>query len=137
MGILKNLGIGLESQMNEWCDKMLIKNYEIVGGRINARGPVIIYNKKWEELPYPFGIVIGDFTISSCKELTSFKNFPQKVTGNFICNFCLGLKSFDGIPVEVGKDFICLFSGVKIEDKDLKNTRIGGKIQNKNNEKIY
>ena len=98
----------LKSDIEAWCEEMGIKKYTINSqGEIDVNGHVELRYRKFEELPYKFGIVTGHFTVEGCKNLTSLKNCPDEVGGGFSCRYCKELDSLEGCPKEVGGHFWC------------------------------
>lgn len=89
--------------------------------------------KKIDTLPFPFGIILGDFdvygigltTLENCpvtvcgnfdctgNKLTSLEGAPQTVGGHFGCNGNDKLTSLEGAPKTVNGDFITNHNGIK------------------------
>ena len=102
----------LKADIEAWCEGMGIENYTINDkGEIDVDGGVY-FNRStfntFEELPYKFGKIRGNFSLSHCKNLTSLKNCPYFVDGYFNCSSCLKLDSLEGCPKEVKVDFWCV-----------------------------
>ena len=118
---------GVKKQANKqgieaWCGEMGIENYTINSkDEIDVNGNVNLGGKSFEELPYKFGRVKGNFTVSSNEELTSLKNCPDEVDGYFSCYQCSKLFSLEGCPKEVGKDFYCRRCKRKFTIKEVKS----------------
>ena len=119
-----------------------VKNYTInEDGTVDVDGDVNLTYKELTEIPVKFGVVKGNFNVSS-NNLLSLKNCPKVVTGEFNCSFntklsslkygpksaknyyCYDcdLKSLEGAPNEVTGTFNC--SG----NKNLTSLKDGPKI---------
>ena len=101
----------LKADIEAWCEGMGIENYTINDkGEIDVDGGVY-FNRStfntFEELPYKFGKVRGNFSLSHCKNLTSLKNCPYFVERDFSCMDCPQLDSLKGCPKEVLRCFYC------------------------------
>lgn len=96
------------ADIEAWCEKMRIKNYTInFEGEIDVDGEVWLQSKGIRVLPYKFGRVSTDFSISYNTGLTSLKNCPNIVDGSFDCQGCKKLTTLEGAPQEVGVVFNC------------------------------
>ena len=101
----------LKQDIEAWCEKMGIENYTINSkGEIDVDGGVY-FNRStfntFEELPYKFGKVRGNFSLSDNKNLISLKNCPYFVEHDFSCMDCSQLESLEGCPKEVIRCFYC------------------------------
>lgn len=72
------------------CRRHKITNYEIVGGKVNVYGCVLIggsddYPGSYRKLPINFGFIKGDFECSD-NELTTMVGSPETVGGYFNCS---------------------------------------------------
>ena len=95
-----------EQEVKSWCEEMEIENYTINSkGEIDVNGNGVLRYQKFEELPYKFGTVNGNFDVDNCKNLISLKNCPNIVRGYFSCEGCTQLDSLEGCPKEIGGDF--------------------------------
>jgi hypothetical protein len=74
-------------------------------GLMNVDGSVNFNDMEFEELPFKFGTVTGNFECSE-NYLTSLFGSPHTVGGNF---YCIGnkLTSLEHAPKEVGRSFLC------------------------------
>jgi hypothetical protein len=107
-----------------------IENYTINDdGTVDVDGDVNLTYEGLTEIPVKFGVVKGDFNVSS-NNLLSLKNCPQVVTGQFACAnnsqltslkwgpksatdyFCYAcdLKSLEGAPNKVSGIFNCSYN---------------------------
>ena len=118
---------GVKKQYNienikAWCEEMGIEKYTINSqGEIDVNGGVNLSGKNFEELPYKFGKVRGNFTMYENKKLTSLKNCPDEVGGDFSCYYCSKLFSLEGCPKKVNKYFNCGGCGREFTEKEVKS----------------
>ena len=99
------------AEIKTWCEEMGIYWYTINSkGEIDVDGGVY-FNRStfntFEELPYKFGKVRGNFSLSHNKNLISLKNCPYFVERDFSCMDCSQLESLEGCPKEVIRCFYC------------------------------
>ena len=112
----------LKAEIEAWCDKMGIENYTINSkGEIDVDGYVDLRSKSFKELPYKFGKVNGNFTLSYCKNLISLKNCPDKVSGYFGCKECTSLDSLKGCPKYIEQNFLCKNCKRKFTEEEVKS----------------
>ena len=98
----------LKSDIEAWCKGMGIENYTINNeSEIDVDGGVYLRRNTFEELPYKFGKVRGNFSVSYCKNLISLKNCPDYVERDFTCMDCSKIDSLEGCPKEVKGNFYC------------------------------
>ena len=96
------------AEIEAWCEEMGIENYTINSkGEIDVNGGVNLFNSDFEELPYKFGDVDGEFSLSGCKNLTSLKNCPDYVGNFFSCSLCSRLDSLEECPKKIMGCFYC------------------------------
>ena len=106
--------------IESWCEEMNIENYTINSkGEIDVGGDVNLSGRDFKELPYKFGTVTGYFSLSSCKNLTSLKNCPNKVSRYFDADGCSQLELLEGCPMEVGGNFYCRWCKHKFTKKEV------------------
>ena len=85
--------------------------------------------QKFEELPYKFGTVNGNFDVDNCKNLISLKNCPDYVHNSFSCSKCTRLDSLEGCPKEVKGNFYCDKCKRKFTKEEVKSLcKVNGKI---------
>ena len=98
----------LKSDIEAWCGGMGIEKYTInAKGEIDVDGGVYLRHNTLKELPYKFGKVGGNFSLSYCKNLISLKNCPDIVDRDFTCMDCSQIDSLEGCPKEVLRCFYC------------------------------
>ena len=82
----------------DWLESMEIKNYIVNNDlTVDVNGEVILSNKNLLEIPVQFGVVMGNFSVSNNKKLTSLVGSPKKCE-IFYCNDCDSLKSLEFAP---------------------------------------
>ena len=69
---------------------------------VDVRGDVILNDSEHTKLPFQFGIVTGDFTITNFSELMSLEGFPKKIGKSLDITRCNKLKSLKGITQDIG-----------------------------------
>ena len=106
-----NFTLKSEKDIRGWLAGFDIRNFEITSDLIvNVNENVDLEARRLLELPFQFGVIKGDFTISYNK-LTSLKGSPFKVTEYFRCNGN-PLLSLEYAPREV-YDFDCSRCGLR------------------------
>ena len=142
---LSDLGIGEYS----------IRNDGVVD--VQQKTPIHLSFIKYEELPFKFGVVAGDFRISKSRNLKSLKGCPDVVEGDFTCDhnyrlenlqffpkkiygcvsvvFCDQIKSLEGVPREIARDFNCSSNSSLASLNGLPD-RIGGVLNIKSTPKL-
>lgn len=93
-------------------------------GLVNVGGNVLLNSKNLTHLPFKFGIVNGDFSLSD-NQLINLENSPNEVKGSFYCSNN-PLASTAGCPKIILKNFVCRDTPIEIlESKDLPE-KVGG-----------
>ena len=111
-----------KAEIEAWCEEMTIENYTINSqSEIDVDGSVNLRFKDFDELPYKFGRVNGQFSLSNNKNLISLKNCPDFVDSYFNCSLCRKLDSLEGCPKEVGSDFYCVGCKRKFTEEEIKS----------------
>jgi hypothetical protein len=94
-----------EKSIEDHCQELYLKNYEIVNDLVNVKGNVLIVNRKIRKFPINFGIIGGMFNFND-NLLTSLEGGPIEVQGDYDV-YNNKLYTLKGGPIEVGRDFIC------------------------------
>jgi len=71
-------------------------------GKICSHNSLKLGNLDWREIPYPFGLIDGEFSVYK-NDLTSLKNCPYRVNEDFMISDN-ALESFEGAPKFIGGD---------------------------------
>lgn len=106
--------------VEEFVKKYRVKNYIVKNDRVNVFGSINLSKKELTELPFAFGIIVGDFIIEN-NQLTSFHNFPIKVEGQLNCSNN-NISSLKDCPKIIKGDFYCqnnLIEKIKLIDLPL------------------
>jgi hypothetical protein len=106
MKYLKTFKNLFTKSIEDWCEKLELKNYSIKdGGLVYVDGAVDIQFRRLNKFPVKFGIVTGFFNCRNNK-LRTLKGSPIKVSGSFECS-SNDLISLEGCTMEVNEDFFC------------------------------
>lgn len=84
---------------------------------------LMMIEKDFEEIPYPFGYVEGKIRIENCEEMLSLKNFPTEITEGVTIDNCAKISDLRGAPKHVG-DLILEKLDALESLKGLENTRV-------------
>ena len=122
----------LTSEQMKYLDNTINGRWEIdkKNGLINVYGDFESYGYPAASLPVSFGLIQGNFNISST-EIKTLKGCPIYVSGDFLCENNL-LNSLEGSPITIDGSFSCSNNRIK----DLKGCpkEIGSDFACSNNE---
>ena len=130
---------GVKKQSNienikAWCEDMCIENYTIDSqGKIDVDGGVDLANKDFEELPYKFGEVNGNFVLDNCKNLITLKNCPDHILYKHMFDIegCSKLDSLEGFPKIVEGTVYCSKCKRKFTEEQVRSLcKVKGNIYN-------
>ena len=117
-----------KEEIQNWLDKMSIKNYTINADlTVDVKGNVRISRKGLTIIPVQFGTISGSFFCNNNK-LTSLQGGPKEVKWHFNC-YDNNLTSLEGSPKEVGGDFWCRNNEAVFTEDDVNTvSKVKGEI---------